>query len=931
MSQQVPSERKARDEEVRRALGQDIRRLGGMLGEVIRHQAGDDTLHLVEEIRAASKELRERPSIERARALRDRLKQLDLPDLRRLIRAFSIYFDLTNLAEQRGRLRALRWQSLAATGPLPDGIEAALRRLRDAGVTPQKLHALLQRARIVPVFTAHPSEARRRTILEKLDALSVDLERLDVEQLSPRDRAEIELNLRAEIETFWLSNLVRHERPTVLDEVRHGVTIIPELFYVIPRLYREFEAALARVYPELPAPPPVLQFGSWIGGDRDGNPNVTSVSTVAAVGILQQTAIDAYLPLIDRLAGVLSLSEDSVAPGDELLAVHERLQSLVPQAFERVIGEPYRAVCRAIAARLRVTQDWLARLELHWTAEPREPPAAVYRDRDELLHDLRTLSRDLHRVGAARAAEGGLRDLVRLVETFGLHLLSLDIRQHADRHTRALDEILRVTGVCPNYRELDPQHRFQRLAAELQTPRPLLPTHLPFSAETREVVQTFRAVAAVLEQQCGEAIEYYVISGASSAADVLEVLLLAREARLFRPAEGISRLNIVPLFEALEPLEQSGQIVGDLLELPIYRRHLELRGNVQEVMIGYSDSNKESGFLQSNWALYQAQQRLAQVEARAGIVLQIFHGRGGAIGRGGGPANRAILAQPPGTLDGRMRFTEQGEMIADRYGSSGIAERHLEQIVNAVLRNSVMVENSEPQPQWTALLDTLAASARERYRALVYNDPDFLTYFEQATPIAEIGQLKIASRPARRSEGKPVGIDQLRAIPWVFSWMQSRHTLPGWFGLGSAVANHLAQHPADAQVLRTMYLEWPFWTTLVDNAQMILAKADLTIARVYADLVANPTIGDRIYGVIAEEYRLTRDAVLAMTGQQELLDNMPVLQRSIQQRNPYVDPLSFIQLVLLERLRAGGEPRQQLLNGVLESINGIASGLKNTG
>jgi phosphoenolpyruvate carboxylase len=348
-------------------------------------------------------------------------------------------------------------------------------------------------------------------------------------------------------------------------------------------------------------------------------------------------------------------------------------------------------------------------------------------------------------------------------------------------------------------------------------------------------------------------------------------------------------------------------------------------------MIGYSDSNKESGFLQSNWALYQAQQRLAQVEARAGIVLQIFHGRGGAIGRGGGPANRAILAQPPGTLDGRMRFTEQGEMIADRYGSSGIAERHLEQIVNAVLRNSVMVENSEPQPQWTGLLDTLAASARERYRALVYNDPDFLTYFEQATPIAEIGQLKIASRPARRSEGKPVGIDQLRAIPWVFSWMQSRHTLPGWFGLGSAVANHLAQHPADAQVLRTMYLEWPFWTTLVDNAQMILAKADLTIARVYADLVANPAIGDRIYGVIAEEYRLTRDAVLAMTGQQELLDNMPVLQRSIQQRNPYVDPLSFIQLVLLERLRAGGEPRQQLLNGVLESINGIASGLKNTG
>jgi len=348
-------------------------------------------------------------------------------------------------------------------------------------------------------------------------------------------------------------------------------------------------------------------------------------------------------------------------------------------------------------------------------------------------------------------------------------------------------------------------------------------------------------------------------------------------------------------------------------------------------MIGYSDSNKESGFLQSNWALYQAQRQLAEVEARAGIVLQIFHGRGGAIGRGGGPANRAILAQPPGTLDGRLRFTEQGEMIADRYGSSGIAERHLEQILNAVLRNSVMVENPEPQAEWVSLLDSLAARARTRYRSLVYDDPEFLTYFEQATPIAEIGQLKIASRPARRSEGKPVGIDQLRAIPWVFSWMQSRHTLPGWFGLGTAVADEVREHPGTAEMLRTMYTHWPFWTTLVDNAQMILAKADLTIARVYADLVSDRAIGDRIFEIIAQEYDLARAAVLAMTGQVELLDNMPVLQRSIQQRNPYVDPLSFIQLVLLERLRAGQEPRQQLLAGVLESINGIASGLKNTG
>lgn len=932
---EVPVDRVTRDEEVRRALSGDIRYLGGLLGEVILRVAGESTYALVEEIRAASKELREKPSIEAARSLRDRLKTFDLATLRRLVRAFSIYFDLINLAEQRGRLRALRWQFLDAAGPISDGIEAALVKLRSEGVTPDQLRCLLKKARVVPVFTAHPSEARRRTVLEKLDTISAQLERLDVEQMSPEDRSLAEVAIREEVETFWLSDLVRTERPTVLDEVRHGIGLVHELFYVVPRIYRDVETSLTRVYPELAdfPVPTFLEFGSWIGGDRDGNPNVTHAFTAAAIAVQQQTVLEIYLRWLDNLARVLSVSSGCAQPGEDFLRICERYRRLVPQAFERLPREPYRAVCRAMSERIRRTIAHVAGIQLQWTAEPLARDESLYLQRDELLADLRVMAADLVRVGATAAANGLLHDFIRLVDVFGLHMLKLDCRQHAARHSQAVDEILRWTGACGDYLKRSPNERFDLLAAEIAQVRPLIPTHLPFSEETCEVVQTFRTVAALLENQCPEAIENYVISGATEPAHVLEVLLLAREARLFRPAEGISRLNIVPLFESLEPLVGASTIVQRLLALPIYRKHLALRGNIQEVMIGYSDSNKETGFLQSNWALYRAQRALAETQRRTGVTLQIFHGRGGAVGRGGGPANRAILAQPAGTVDGRMRFTEQGEMIADRYGSSGIAQRHLEQIVNAVLRNSVAVENREPSPDWERLMDRLAEKARRHYRSLVYETPEFLTYFEQATPIAEIGQLKLASRPARRSEGKSAvaGIDQLRAIPWVFSWMQSRHTLPGWYGLGSAVSEHLTDNPEDRETLMRIYQEWPFWRTLVDNAQMILAKADLTIARVYADLVEDRDIGDRIYERIEREFARTVDAVLLMTGQTELLANMPVLQRSIQRRNPYVDPMSFVQLVLMERLRAGAEPRDELLMGVLESINGIASGLKNTG
>jgi phosphoenolpyruvate carboxylase len=920
------------DAAVQRALSADIHFLGDLLGGTIRRLAGADALALVEDVRARTKALRLQPSVDEARRLRDRLDQLDLPALRTLIRAFSVYFDLTNLAEQQARVRAIRLRTLeAAPQPLAESPEAALRQLRERGVDAGRVADLLQRALVCPVFTAHPSEARRRTVLEKLEAVSHQLQRLEYTTLLPHERERALAAIGDEVETFWLTDTVRAGRPGVLDEVRQSLDVVESsLLDVVPRVYRDVEAALQRVYPEhVWNVPAFLRFGSWIGGDRDGHPHVTHTVTAEAIRLQQETLLRHYLGRIDELGRQLSHAEPHVQAGPALRGALARDAALLPEVGVRADREPYRAKCRFIAAKLRRTLEYLHGLEPRWHVEDHRPPSGVYMGRQEFLDDLAVLTDDLRRAGARAAAAGPVHDLTRLVQVFGTHLMTLDVRQNAARHGQALDEILAWACVTPRYTKLSPNERFDCLVRELQHTRPLIPAHLPFSADTAEVVHTFRTVAAILEQQCPEAVETYLISGAAESAHVLEVLLLAREARLFRPAEGVSRLNVVPLLETLESLKQAPTIVQRLLTLPVYRRHLELRGNLQEVMIGYSDSNKESGFLQSAWSLYRAQRALGDIGRRTGITVQIFHGRGGAIGRGGGPANIAILAQPPGTVDGRLRLTEQGETIADRYGHHGIAERHLGQVLNAVLRHSFAIDEDHPEPGWERILDRLAERACRHYQALVHGTPEFLTYFEQATPIAEVSQLKIASRPARRTLAQT--IDQLRAIPWVFSWMQSRHTLPGWYGLGSAVGDHLAEYPADLAALQAMYQRWHFWRTLIDNAQMILAKADLTIARLYADLVEDQAMAARIHGRITDEYQRTVEVILQVTGQQALLERAPVLQHSIQRRNPYVDPLSFIQLVLLKRLRAGAGPREELLSGVLESINGIASGLKNTG
>ena len=912
------------------ALAADIAFLDGLLDTTLRGIEGEGSFGRVQEVRAATQRLRSQPSVVAAHELLAELDRLELRELRTLTRAFTHYFDLINLAETRARIRALRRRAEQRGAVAPETPEAALRQLRERGFAAAEVAGTLARALILPVFTAHPSEARRRTVLEKLDSIQRELDRMEYVRLVPREREECIRTIAAEIETFWLTDIVREERPSVLDEVRHGLGMVAEtLFDVVPRVYRGLESALAETYPDhtfrLPA---FLRFGSWIGGDRDGNPHVTPEVTRQAVRLHRETILRHYLEQIDALGRRLSHSQHFVRPSAELLDSLALDERELPELAEIARSEPYREKCRAIAARLRRTLDGLREPSPDWhdLDTPRTPGA--YRSPDALHADLGLIEADLRRAGIVQTAQDLVRDLLRQVQVFGLHFLTLDLRQHAARHEAALDEILRWAGVCERYLELDAEARFTLLAQELPRTRPLIPIHLPFSAQTKDVVQTLRAVAATLEQQCADAIDTYIVSGTTAPAHLLEVLVLAREARLFSPADGVSRLNLVPLFESHAPLRDAVAIVERLLAEPVYRAHLELRGNLQEVMLGYSDSSKETGPLCSSWDIYKANRDLGKLARKAGVTLQIFHGRGGAVGRGGGPANQAILAQPRGVMHGRIRITEQGEVIADRYSCAAVAWRHLEQVIHAVLSTS-FPEDERIDPAWEWALERMGESARQHYRDLVYDTPGFLEYFAQATPFAEISALRIASRPTFRSAAQTV--DQLRAIPWVFSWMQSRHTLPGWYGLGSAARDFLGNDGGEIELLREMYRAWPFWRTFIDNTQMILAKADLTIARLYADLVEDRALGDAIFARIEAEYRASVEIVCQITAQRQLLDSAPVLQSSIARRNPYVDPLSFFQIVFLKRLRAGAEPRAELLTACLESINGVASGLKNTG
>jgi len=910
-----------------RTLSDDVYLLAGLLGEVLRAQAGRDAFDLVERARGLAKDHRAGDAAAGDR-LAAEVSGLSVAEAEDLVRAFTSYFQLINLAEDNERIRRLRRREAETDGPRRGSIAEAIRLLADDGAAAADVAALLAGAEVRLVLTAHPTEARRRTVIAKLARIFAIVRDLDERRSLPADQAAAGRRLAATIAELWSSDEIRAVTPTVIDEVRATLVYATStLVDVVPALYRDLETALADIFPGAAIPvPPFLTFGSWVGGDRDGNPFVTPEVTAQALGMMREAALGFYEARLGIVAGRISLST-RVAGEAPLLApllseLADRFPAVARELAHRNAEEPYRRALSLIRERVRATR----RLDPDGYAAPAE-----------LLADLRLVERSLLDQGAGLIADGDLHDLLRQVDVFGFHVARLDIRDHAKRNAAALAEIFAVTEVAPDYAALAEEERIGLLAREIANPRPLVPLDLaPLGSEAREVVDTFRTVRRLLATEHAGAIQTYVISGSDGPADALAVLLLMKESRLCDPGGGQARLQIAPLFEHGDALRDAAATMRRLLAVPVYRRALAAQHDRQEVMLGYSDSNKDLGYLASSWALYNAERELTTLFRGAGIRHTFFHGRGGSIGRGGGPTNVAILAQPPAAVAGRIKLTEQGEVISARYSTPQIAHRELELVAGAVLVSSGAGATAaalgagpgaaaEPGGPFDEAMRLMAAVSAAAYRGLVYGDPEFVPFFQAATPIAEIARLQLGSRPARRTAS--ARIEDLRAIPWVFAWTQARILLPGWYGLGAGLA--AGRDAFGLDLLRTMEREWPFFAALIGNAELALAKADLGIAERYVQL-APPPLRDRFWPPIAEEYRRAADQILAVTDQQRLLEREPVLRRSIDRRNPYVDPLSFVQIDLLRRLR-GSPEADALLRSVLLTVNGIAGGLKNTG
>ncbi len=905
----------ADDPELKEApLRRDVRSLGRLLGEVLKEQGGPELFDAVEELRLLAIEYRDEPHEgrdEHARELLERaagrVARLDLPAAYRLSKAFAIYFELTNLAETNHRKRRRRAALLSPTRPpQPGSIRGTLRRMREAGMTFETALEFLGQIVVVPVFTAHPTEVARRTVLFKRKRIAADLEQLDRLPLADAEAREREASITAEITALWQTDEVRRRPPIVRDEIKMGLDYYSgSLIETLPRLYEEFADALRQVYGEDLAAdelPNFVRFGSWIGGDRDGNPYVTPSCTRDALLMARAVVLDHYLAVSVELMDRLSPSARQSPVSAELRAAveryHERMPEVAPANRTRADDEIYRRHLDYVLARLRLTRD-----------EPAHPNA--YARADEFASDLGLMRESLRANVGAQVAGRLLDPLLRQVRTFGFHLYTLDIRQHARVHERAVAELAQGAALTESSRVVLPESP---------------------SDETRGLLDTLRAVAELKREFPPEAIRSYVISGASRAQDVLSVIWLARLCGVRVEAsgeEGDPGLMPVPLFESIEDLRNCPRICRELWTSETYVPLLDSWGRRQEVMLGYSDSNKDGGMLTSAWEIYKAHRALHEAAAACGVRLQLFHGRGGTVGRGGGPTHSAIVAQPVGAFTGSLKITEQGEVLNWKYSDTVLAERNLELMVAASLEALARPgAERRDESEWEAALEEMSKSAFAFYRERVADDPEVLTYFEEATPVEELEHARIGSRPARRSQAR--GLADLRAIPWVFGWMQSRHVLPGWFGVGHALETFVGRDEARAQLLRDMAASFPFFSDLIANVEIGMAKADLTIARHYAALVADAHLRERVFGMIAEEFERTRRMILRVTNQKELLATNPVLARSIRLRNPYVDPMSMIQVALLKRKRAG-EESEDLNYALAATINGIAAGLRNTG
>jgi phosphoenolpyruvate carboxylase len=907
-------------------LRNDIRLLGRILGDTVHEQEGDAVFAIVERVRqTAVRFARDGDPAARAE-LATLLDPLPRDTTQAVVRAFSYFLQLANIAEDEHHIRRRRAHDLAGSPPREGSLIHALDALAEARVSPDTIADFFAHALVAPVLTAHPTEVQRQSLIRNHRDIAHLLDQRERLHMTPEEEAENDLGLANAILTLWQSRMLRPVRLKVLDEVKNGISYFKETFFTeLPRLYIQATQQLQKRYPEkIWALPPFFRVGSWIGGDRDGNPFVTADILREALRLQSAAALSHYLSEVHELGGELPLSNLLIQVTPELLALAEHSTDQSPQRAD----EPYRRALSGIYARLAATARFLDDIEpvRHeiGNAEPYVTPEA-------LRADLKVLANSLKLNGSARLAGGRLRRLLRAVQVFGFHLAPIDLRQNSDVHARTVAELLAAAGRCPDYESLPEAERIKLLTEEIATPRPLYSPYLDYSEETRGELAIFFTARELRQKYGNAALPNCIISKTDGVSDLLELALLLKEAGLLLPSEK-PRLdvNIIPLFETIEDLQKSAATMDGIFKLPAYRTLIAGRGDEHEVMLGYSDSNKDGGFLTSGWELYKAEIELTQVFQQHGVRLRLFHGRGGSVGRGGGPSYHAILAQPAGAVSGQIRLTEQGEVISTKYGNPDTGRRNLEVLLAATLEASLTDHENqiEPAQPFHAVMDDLSARAFNAYRGLIYETPGFTTYFRQSTVVSEIASLNIGSRPASRKASDR--IEDLRAIPWVFSWAQCRLMLPGWYGFGSAVDGYLANNPDGLATLRRMLKSWPFFRTLLSNMDMVLAKTDLAIASRYAELVADIELRERIFSRIKAEWELTRQHLLAIEEQDELLADNPMLLNSLKLRAPYMDPLNHLQVELLKRHRAG-DTDERIARGIHLTINGIASGLRNSG
>ncbi len=898
------------------SLRTDIRRVGNQLGEALVRQHGAGLLERVEAVRAMAKRARggDTAAGDELRAL---VEAMPVGDTIPLVRAFTTYFHLANAVEQVHRVG-----DLAAESHVPPMVDA-VDRIAAAEVPVELVERVLSELELRPVLTAHPTEAARRTLQVKLRIIAELLDdRLDP-RITPLEIDRIDRRIAELIDEIWETDELRVEKPTPVDEARSMIFYLDQLHRaVMGDLAEELDLQLGRLVPGS-TERVAIRFGTWVGGDRDGNPAVTPEVTLDVLRLQHQHGIRDLIEDVESLAEELSVSERIWPVSDELVASLDRDRDLLPDTWRRFRSlnayEPYRLKLAYVHRRLHATSERILEGSVH-------VPGVDYAGPEELLAELRIVQRSLDQHAGGLMAHGSVARLIRKVETFGFHLATMDVRAHAERHHETLAVLYRRIGI--DYGDLDAGRRAELLGRDLDGGRPIAPADA-VGPTLGDTFGTFVAIREALDAYGPRVIESYIVSMTRDVDDILAAVALAREAGLVDIPGGVARVGFVPLLETIEELRRAGGFLDRLLAVPSYRRLVELRGDLQEVMLGYSDSNKQGGITTSQWEIYKAQRELRDAAARHGVILRLFHGRGGTVGRGGGPTHEAILAQPFGTIEGALKLTEQGEVVSDKYGLPKLASRNLELAVASVLEASLLHREPRQPPEvlarWDEAMDHMSSAAYRAYRRLV-DDPDLVPYFLASTPVEELAEMNIGSRPSRRPGGGG-GLEDLRAIPWVFGWTQSRQIVPGWFGVGSGL--HALERAGEWPQAEEMLREWSFFRTFLSNVEMTLAKTDLVIARSYVEQLV-PRSRWHVFEAIEEEHARTVAAIGKLTGRPLLADN-PILARTLRVRDAYLDPINHLQVSLLARSRGEADPDPELRRALLLTVNGIAAGMRNTG